>query len=315
MSLRLNAQDFHLSQYDAAVLYLNPALTGSYFQEKTDYRICADYRSQWKSVSGNPYSTAYLSFDMPVNRYGIGGYIINNHAGAGGFNSFNFMLSGTYQITNHNTGPHFLSVGLQAGLLNKGFNPDNFTYDSQYSGSSSSGFDANLSSNETFTKTNILKFDANMGVYYKYKQKFTKLNPFVGLSVFHVTMPDESFTDEEKRLPVRMSLHGGTDIHINKGFKLTPKILFMTQDKATEINAGILGFYNIRETKYDVILGLDYRVKDAVIIQFGIKQDGHQFRVSYDINTSYLNKFSGNRGGIEFSLIFSGRKKEKLFQF
>jgi type IX secretion system PorP/SprF family membrane protein len=280
-----------------------------------DYRICADYRSQWKSISGNPYSTTYLSFDMPKKRFGIGGYFINNHVGSGGYNSFNFMLSGAYQITDHLTGPHFLSVGLQAGIMNKGFNPENFTYDSQYSGSSPTGFDENLSSNEVFTKTNVLKFDANMGVFYKYKQKFTSVHPFIGLSVFHVTMPDESFSDEEKRLPVRFSLHGGTDFMINKGFKLTPRFLLMTQDKATEINAGILGYYNIRDTKYDVILGLDYRVKDAVILQFGIKQDGHHFRISYDVNTSYLNKFSGNRGGIEFSLIFSGRKKEKLFQF
>jgi len=313
--LKSDAQDFHLSQYDAAVLYLNPALTGSYFKEKTDYRLCVDYRTQWKSVSNNPYSTAYIGFDMSKKRFGMGGYFLNNHSGTGGFNTFNFMLSGSYQITDNAKGPHYLSVGLQAGVINKSFNPDKFTYDSQYSGSSATGFDESLASNEIFSKTNLLKFDANMGVFYKYKEKYSKWHPFIGLSVYHATMPNESFTNEEKRLPIRMVLYGGSDIIITETLKITPTVLFMTQDKAHELNIGALGYYNISDTKYDVIFGLNYRMKDAVIMQFGIKQEGHQFRVSYDINTSYLNKFSGSKGGIEFSLILTARKNARGFQF
>ena len=310
-----NAQDFHLSQYDAAALYLNPALTGSYFKEKVDYRVCADYRSQWKSVSGNPYSTAYIGFDMPKNRFGLGGYFINNHSGTGGFNAFNFMLSGAYQITDNSQGPHYLSVGLQAGIINKSFNPDKYTYDSQYSGSSATGFDENLGSNEIFSKTSILKFDANMGVFYKYKEKYGKWHPFIGLSVFHATMPNESFTEVEKRLPLRLVLHGGSDLIITEKLSISPTALCMIQGKAHELNVGVLGYYNISDTKYDAIFGMNYRLQDAFIVQFGIKHEGHQFRVSYDINTSYLNKFSGSKGGIEFSLIFIGRKKGRGFQF
>lgn len=309
------SQDFHLSQYDAAALYLNPALTASYFNEKVDYRIYSGYRSQWKSVSGNPFSTSFLAIDRSYNRFGAGVYIINNHSGTGGFNSFNFMFSGSYQIIDSKQGPHFLSVGLQAGIINKSFNPDKFTFDNQYSTNSGSGFDENISSNEFFDKTSLLKFDANMGIHYKHKTKYATIHPFAGLSVFHLTMPDESFTQTEKRLPIRFVLNGGSDIMIKKGFRITPSILYMNQGKATELNGGILAFYNINDSYYDVVFGLNYRLEDALIIQCGIKQDGHIFRISYDINTSYLNNFSGNKGGIEFSLIFSGRKKQSLFQF
>lgn len=309
------SQDFHLSQYDAASLYLNPALTAAYFQEKTDYRVYADYRSQWKAVSGNPYTTSYLAFDMVQKRFGVGGYLINNRAGSGGFNTFNFLLSGSYQIIEGANNPHFLSVGLQAGILNKSFNPDKFLFDSQYSGTSQNGFDENLSSNEVFNKTSLLKFDANMGIYYKYTVKHNTFHPFAGFSLYHITMPNESFTDEKQRLPIRYVLNGGSDIRLNENFKIVPSALFMMQQKARELNVGILGYYHIRDTKYDVLLGINYRIEDAFIIQFGIKQDGHVFRVSYDVNTSYLNQFSGNKGGIEFSLIFSGRRKQPIFQF
>lgn len=309
------AQDFHLSQYDAATLYLNPALTASYFKEKADYKVYAGYRSQWKSVSGNPFSTSYLAFDMPKNRFGVGVYFINNHAGAGGFNTFNFMVSGAYQIIDTKYSPHFLSVGLQLGIINKSFNPDKFTFDNQYSSTSGSGFDENLSSNELFDKTSLLKFDANMGIFYKFKEQRSNIHPFAGFSVFHVTMPDESFNDTEKRLPLRFVLNGGADIILNEGLKITPSVLFMQQHKAHELNAGALASYNINDTKYDVLFGLNYRLRDAFIIQCGIKQEGHVFRISYDINTSYLNKFSGSKGGIEFSLIYTGKKKQTRFQF
>src|ERR1041385_7187272 len=84
-------EDYHLSQMEAAPLYLNPAMTGMFCGEKGDYRISSDYRSQWTSLGIKPFSTAYLSYDMPVrkinhmrrtnNKWGVGGYLIDNKAG------------------------------------------------------------------------------------------------------------------------------------------------------------------------------------------------------------------------------------------
>src|ERR1041385_5654159 len=59
----VKAQDFHLSQYDAATQYMNPALTGMYLGELGDYKIYTDYRSQWKTISTRPYSTMYVAYD------------------------------------------------------------------------------------------------------------------------------------------------------------------------------------------------------------------------------------------------------------
>ena len=308
------AQDFHLSQYDAAPQYLNPALTGIYFKAKSDYRFYANYRSQWKSLAAKPYSTSALAYDMEYKKFGIGGLLLNNRSGIGKFNTLSFLASGAYRIADDEAGPHNLSAGLQIGLFYKSFSPDKFSYDSQYSESAPSGFDPSISSGESFAKTSLLKFDANMGVFYKYIEENKKVSPFAGLSIYHITKPNESFTDKKVRLPMRFVGHGGADIRVNDKLKLIPTVLYMNQAKAYDLNIGLMAWYTLASTEFDVMLGADYRYKDAVVIQAGLKQGEHVFRISYDVNVSYLNAYSGGKGGIEFSLLLNGVKGQKIFQ-
>src|ERR1017187_9181161 len=216
------AQDFHLSQFDAAPQYFNPALTGIYFGAPADYRIYSDYRSQWGSLGVKPFSTYFLSYDMPYKQFGLGGYLIENRNGTGGLNTINFMPSASYKITNEVNSPHNLSVGVQMGILYSSFNPNNFTYDNQYSPDNPSGFNSGLSSGETFNKTSLLKFDANMGVFYKYKKKEWKAHPWFGFSVYNVPQPNQSLTNLKDRMPMRWVLHGGADYQISEEIKIIP---------------------------------------------------------------------------------------------
>src|SRR5258706_15012765 len=55
------AQDIHYSQFYSSPLTLNPALTGI---NDCNYRVGAMYRSQWSSVSPDPYQTPSISFDI-----------------------------------------------------------------------------------------------------------------------------------------------------------------------------------------------------------------------------------------------------------
>lgn len=307
----VKAQDFHLSQYDAAPHYFNPALTGLYLYERGDYRMYADYRSQWKALTSKPYSTAYLAYDQPYRDFGIGGYIVNNRSGIGHYNTFNMLASGSYKIINDFESKHVLNVGLQLGIIYKSFDPNAFTYQNQYD-SNTGEFDQNLSSGEMFEKTSMLKFESNMGVFYKYRDPEYDAQPFGGFAVYNVNMPKESFTGTKDRTPMRWVIQAGTDWKINDRLDLRPMILYMNQRRAYEFNIGSLGFYKLKDPQYSLIFGLDYRWKDAVVIQAGLRQDKHYFRISYDINSSYLRNYSGGRGGIEFSLIMTGIKGEPL---
>ena len=316
-----SAQDFHLSQFDATPHYFNPALTGIYFGTDANYRIYSDYRTQWKSLGMKPFSTYYLAYDMPYKLYGFGGYLIHNRNGAGGLNTINFMPSAAYKISNEINTPHNLSVGAQLGIIYRSFDPNHFTYDSQFSTNDPSGFDQSIPSGETFEKTSSLKLDANMGVFYKYKKTEWKANPWGGFAIYHVTKPSQSLTGIKKdtagkridRMPMRVVFQAGADWKITEDISVTPMLLYMNQAQAQEFNFGAIGFYHLKETKYDILGGLNYRWKDALIIQAGMKYEQHIFTVSYDINTSYLDSYTNRRGAFEFSILLTGIKGKPLF--
>jgi type IX secretion system PorP/SprF family membrane protein len=304
------AQDFQLSQYDANPLYINPALTGMRLNDGWDYRLSMNYRDQ-KGNTGKSNKTFANGFDMPfTNRFSFGEFIINNNSINNSLNTFNFMLSAAYRITHKNEeryNKHNLSVGLQAGLLQQSFNQNNYNFDSQYSSSSLSGFDANIPNGENFTKTNTFNFDANIGMFYKFIDKNKKYSPFGGFSFYHLTRPDQSYSSAYSQIPLRFSLQGGCTYTINETFSLLPQFLFMEQAGVKNINVGIMGYEKIRCTDYQLMLGTSWRNTDAVIIHAGLKYRGYAFRVSYDVVTNYMKQF-GNRG-IEVSLVLTFQKK------
>jgi len=309
----VSAQDFHLSQYDVLTLYNNPGMTGVYQDEaKADYKFYLTHRSQWKSIGIKPFKTNSLAYDMRYRRVGIGALLLNNRAGAGDFNTLNFLISGSYFIIKDPFSPHKLNVGLQAGILNKSFDPQKYLYESQYN-SSTGMLDENIQSGEVYGQTSILKFDANIGIFYSYTEEEKKYHPFVGFSIYHVTKPDESFTTEQSRMPMRFNFNGGCEFIVNEKVKLIPSILYMNQAKASEFNIGTLGTYRIKE-KNDIIYGINYRWKDALIAHLGFRKDNLTFRMSYDINASYLTAYTGYKGGFELSLVMSGKKGENPFK-
>jgi type IX secretion system PorP/SprF family membrane protein len=315
VNARLFAQDFHLSQYDMATLYMNPAMTGMYGTDKADYRFYNDYRSQWGSLT-QPFASEYLAYDMPIRShgkiFGVGAYLDDNSGPAGSFNTMNFMISGAYSIINKAASKHYLTTGLQVGILYKNFNPNSFTFDNQYS-ASEGGFDQNIPSNETFAHTSLVRFDANYGLYYKFIDEDKKVHPFASFSIQHLTMPNESFTTTRDQLPMRFNFMGGCEFIVNERLKLDPRFLYMNEAKASEINAGLLAFYRIGTTSVETMLGGDFRYQDAIVIHIGLKVADDIFRFSYDVNTSYLNAFSGGRGAWELSLIITGVKGKPLF--
>jgi len=309
-------EDFHLSQFQSAPLYFNPGQTGMFADIKGDYRGTAVYRSQWRALGSKPFATAYIGYDMPLRKYdkkfGVGGYIVDNNAMAGQYNTLNVMGSGAYNIMD-GTDEHYLSAGLQMGILYKSFNPANYTYDIQYN-SSTGDFDQTISSMETWSRTSLVRFDANLGVYYKYLPTGKKYKPAAGLAVYHLTKPNESFTSRKSRLPMRFVFHTLCDFKLNDDFILQPHFLYMNQAKAYEANIGALLFYKIKNSSMEVLGGVDYRVKDAIVAHIGFRQENHYFRFSYDINTSSLNNYTGGRGAWEFSLVLVGKFDTPMFK-
>jgi len=316
------AQDFHVAQYDVASLYVNPATTGMYDFEKTDYKVYAITRSQWRSLGIKPFFTTFLAYDRPYKlkgkKIGLGGYFINNRTGPTNFNTTEFMLSGAYDIFNTNSknvnnqsanSKHYLTTGLQLGVFYKSLNLNNLTYDVQYSPFMSGGnFDQSIASGENNNASSIVRFNANYGIYYKYIARGQKYHPFAGFSMAHLNQANESFTGTVNRIPIKFSFNGGCEIKIDNKIDITPRFLYMNQAKSNEINFGFLGYYKLPDNKTQLLVGANYRHKDAIIIHTGVKHDVYFLRFSYDINNSILRNYTNGRGAWEISLIFYGEK-------
>lgn len=313
----LKGQDYHLSQYDAQPLYLNPALTGVFNNSEIDYRIGLNFRTQWKALLPKPYSTFSAYYDQKINeKFSAGGYVINNRAVSGAYNTFTLMASGSYNVIEKDQ-DHFLTTGLQIGLINMATTGQDFTYDQQYDANSESGFNTQLDNGEYYSKQSIFRFDANFGIYYKYQASGSKIKPFVGISSFHLAMPKESFTGANNKLPIRWVANTGAEYQLNEQWTLIPNILYMSQAKANDFNIGVSAHYKFNEkseANYKGIFGINYRNKDALIFHLGIIKDDQILRFSYDYNTSFLKNYSNGRGAFEVSLILTGKKGEPFLK-
>lgn len=306
----VKAQDFHLSQFDMLPLYYNPAQTGMYFgEEKTDYRFCGNYRSQWQKLQGKPFSSVGVGYDMPIKRYGVGLLMMDHIAGISNFATYQFLLSGAYRITSDASKNHFLTAGLQMGLFQKRFSYRDLLFENQYT--NTDGLDPNLPNGETLPDLSIVRFDANVGIYYKYVDAQNRFAPSAGFSIYHLNTPNESFTGASNDLPMRFNGTLNCDFKVNDDVVITPNLLFMYQRKATELNCGLITGYRISKSDYSMLGGASYRHKDAVVFHIGMKQGNNIFRVSYDMVTSPLKNAGGGRGGFEMAVIYAGKLKKR----
>ncbi len=301
-----SAQDAQLSQYDAVPVIFNPANTG--MLKYTDLRLTALYRSQWSSLSTS-FNTFALSFDMAYGeRFGLGAAFTNTDF-ANVISSSNFLVSGGYQITDPDNPKMLLTAGAQLGFIYKRVNVNELIFDRQYDGYN---FDYSLPTYEQFDRVNRMMFDANVGFSYKSTDRTKKINPFGDLAVFHVTMPNESFIGSKKSpLPMRWMGQAGARVEISRVFVLDPSVVYMMQRESSQLLINTMALYEIQGTPYQVLGGLGYRMGDAVIMHAGFRHNANIFRISYDINTSPLSKFSNNRGALEFTAIYRPGKKTR----
>ncbi len=299
------AQDFHLSQYDAPPMLLNPAMTGMF---DGYYRVHGHYRTQWAAVATNPFTTAGLSFDMPIKKFGAGIQILNYRAGAGNYNALSALLSVGYDLVFDAENSHHLAVGVQGGIIQKSVNVDQLTFGNQYTTNNGGSFDTDINSGETFANRSFITHDINAGFLYYYAKENSRVNPFIGFSAFHLTQPTESFYGSTNKLPIRFYIHGGTKININEKIQLQPKFIYMRQINDKELTFSLLLNYFLKDADTYLIFGPTYRSKDAAIIEAGIKKGKYICRVSYDINTSSLKSASNHRGGFEVSFTYIARR-------
>ena len=305
----VHAQDLHFSQYFNAPLLINPANTG--FAPDKDWRVGINYRNQWAGILTNPYKTMSAWGDAQIfnNRFengwmGIGGSILKDVAGSGNLSSTKLNASVAYhQLIGYKS---LLSGGFALGGVNKRIDVSKLSFDNQWNGKF---FDITLPSGETFSTNSVWYFDLQAGLNYAW---FPSDNTYInaGFSAAHINRPKESFfknTIADTRLSVRYNYFLNGSFKVNDQWIVNPNIYYSAMAKANETVLGMNAHYNLSgDGNTQLVGGLYYRVKDAVIPMVGYQWNGLMLTVNYDVNAGSSITYSESRGAYELSIVKTG---------
>ncbi|HQE11650.1 MAG TPA: PorP/SprF family type IX secretion system membrane protein [Flavipsychrobacter sp.] len=325
----LQAQDIHNTQYFAAPLTLNPANTGLV---QCDYRVAVNYRTQWNSVSSNPYTTVMGTFDMATMKrklnngdaLGIGVAVYYDKAGAGSYTNLSIGPSLAYHKALGNEKQHILSLGVQASLVQKSIDFNKLTFEDQFDVSTGG---TPYATGEHFGNTDLTYPDFAAGLSYTGRIN-EHATAYAGFSAYHLSAPVESFMKggSSHKIHRRYTAYLGGSFDLNENVVLYASGLFQQQAKASETVLGTaIGFvlnpgYDPEYRKPTIFyLGGWYRFGDAIAPYVALSWTKMQFALSYDVTVSNFTTATNGNGAMEVSLIFNGcinpREKAPTYNF
>lgn len=314
----VTAQDPQFSQFYAAPLYLNPAMAGSSGQA----RAGINYRNQWPAIDANFTTTsAYFDYYIADKKTGVGLLLNQDREGLAGLTSFELGLQYSYEL--QLTKDIGFRPGFQVAMYNRSVNFDKLTFGDQYDPSTGDFISATTAEqfNTDFKKTFV---DLSFGGLL-----FTE-RAWLGLAAFHLNQPNQSIIDEESKLPIKYSLHGGMKFMMHPGVvgsgvyarsaerSVSPAFQYRHQGEFDQLD---LGMYFTLEP---LVLGTWYRGvpfkhldgetnNESIVLLIGFTRiggrstngtrDGLTIGYSYDYTISKLGSASG--GAHEFSLVYT----------
>lgn len=331
-ALKINAQDFHFSQFNENSSLINPALVGG----SGVLKASVAYRDQWRTVT-TPYKTYGLSVESrfktsawkesegksmtftkeSFNRFAGGLSFYSDKAGDGNLRTTQVNLSlATFVPLNKTSN---LSVGLQGSMVQRKIDFSNLVFSNQFNGT---GYDASVANGENAKSLSFIYADLAGGINWSYSrpEKLIVANnqkkANIGVAFYHINQPKQSYlVSSNPKINLKYVLHGDFLIGIpHTNLAIAPAYLMQLQATNYEIIAGTSVKYYIKEdSKYTGIIqrtsvsfGAFYRYRDAVILSFGYDKK-QQFGIgfSYDLNVSGLTKVSKVSGGPEITLRFN----------
>lgn len=313
----LKAQDPHFSQFWNTPLLQNPSFAG---KADGDIRGIVNHKSQWGSVTSNPFQSFGASYDMLINsssnenKLAGGLSMYTDVAGASKMRTTLVNLAAAYHFKISNN--HFISGGIQAGINQKSFDDSDLRFDNQFEGT---GHNPMINSTENFNNFSELKPTVAGGISYMWidQQATTtrakagrKIN--VGIAMHHLNAPDFLFVSEEvqgfRYIGSFISSFGldGTN------WTIEPMAFAAIQRNATDVVMGSVFHYKLKEESQQtgfnksasIGLGGFYRFGDAIIPNIQFQWSTFSVGMSYDINVSQLSGASFGRGGFEINLKF-----------
>ncbi|HWR31914.1 MAG TPA: PorP/SprF family type IX secretion system membrane protein [Chitinophagaceae bacterium] len=301
------AQDPNFSQFFASPLTLNPALTGKF---DGVFRVAGNYRNQWPTIS-NAFVTKTVSVDFgilnnklaEIDKMGVGILGVSDNAGDGVLVTNYGGLSLAYHKGLDENGYHQIGAGFQGTLASKRLDITKVKFQDQLTPLGFTGITSEIFSNK---QVSINYVDVNAGIFYNGSTNGYN-NFYLGVSMYHINRPKESFKGGEYLLTTRTTLQAGGKIPVGSYNYLHIAANHSMQGKAHNTVVGGAFSYNVNhndDNPVNVYIGSWYRFNDAAIPYIGLEFNSILIGASYDANTSSLKPASNTRGGMEISLIY-----------
>jgi len=303
-SSSLKAQDPQFSQFYSSSMYLNPAFTGN----TTGNRLSTIYRNQWSAIPGAFVSYA-VSYDHNFDHLnsGVGLMVVHDKVGSGGlrYNSIGGLYSYAVKLSETVNA----RGGIKLASVFRNYDPSQLVFADQIiREDATSSIEKNMDQGVSYLDINVggLVYTANF---------------WGGISLDHINEPNQSLIQENTRLPLKYSLHGGYkfliegDLRTIDNTSVTITANYKAQLKWDQVD---IGFYY---KKSEVVVGFWYRGipglktykgnanNDALIFLIGLDLKQMNFGYSYDVTFS---KISGDTGGShEISLTYKWHRKKR----
>jgi len=277
---QVQAQDPEFTQFYAAPIYTNPAMAGTGTCNGGG-RVVLNYRNQWPSLPGT-FITSSASYDQHFDAIGGGVslLVVDDRAGEGLLRSQSVSAGYAFQLEVNKR--FAMRFGIEGQYGTRSIDWERLRFEDQID--PSAGF--TLKTAEQFSNDPVNYANFAAGVV-GYSEQF-----YAGLAVHNLIEPVQSFfSNPEAVIPRRYTVHGGVVIPLdgrkNPQSTISPNVLFMQQNKFTQMNIGF--YYN----KGPLVTGLWFRQtfgestnSDALMALVGFRKDKFKFGYSFDLTVS-----------------------------
>ncbi len=305
----IHAQDVQYSQFYAAPLYLNPALTGA--SELT--RIGVNYRNQWPGLDQNFNSySAYIDHYIFDYNSGIGLIFNGNRESMANLSTNEIGLSYAYRLKLGES--KFFRLGGMVSYMQRDAFFSDLVFGTQIDiiGGTIGGITDELDGIPIDSRHNFVDYSLG-GMYYSDKI-------WLGVSAHHISEPNISFVDDRtSKLPMKLSAQGGirfdlvgtrrnyfTNAYLERSISFA--FNYKQQDPFNQLDVGAQLFLD------PLVVGVWYRGlptknglpnNESVIGLMGVSlESGLDIGYSYDVTASKLG-LRNSGGAHEISMTYT----------
>ena len=323
--ISLNAQDRHFSQFYSSPLSLNPALTGDF---NAKYRLGLINRDQWRSALDNPYRTFATTLEVKFgldqllryvkrDKVAVGLIFYNDKVEGVDFRESKMALSLAYHKALDKKERNVLTLGFQAGVVQRNVNFNELIFDDQFN--NLDAFD--LPTGEPFPVNNFTFGDYSIGLNYR-ALVTKKFSAFAGVALHHIFRPSISFYEDrvENRLDIFLdrnyTAHAGAVLALSNRYQISPRLMILSQGPQFQINGGANLRVRVDEFNSTAVYvgawtrfandALNSVITDSVIAMIGLEVNGFLLGLSYDLNIEAISNYNSRQGAFELSLAYLG---------